>query len=168
MDHETPAERQRHLDDYLRDRKKVRAFFREIPDLFEFHLDGNAVVDGRPVWVVSGAPRPGAQPKSRDARVLLKIRGRIWIDQSEYQWVRVEGETTGTISWGLFLARLNPGAKLRFEQTRVNDEVWLPKHQWMRGFGRLGLLKRVALEEEIDWSNYRKFHVDSKLVSGPQ
>ncbi len=166
LERETPAERQRRLDNYLKDRQKVRAFFLEIPDLFDFHLDGDAVIDGRPVWVISGAPRPGAQPKSRDAGALLKIRGRMWIDKAEYQWVRVEGETTSTISWGIFLARLNPGAKLTFEQTRINDELWLPKRMWTRGQGRIGLLKKLAMEEEITWSNYRKFQAESRIVSG--
>jgi hypothetical protein len=90
----------------------------------------------------------------------------LWIDKTEYQWVRLEAETTGTISYGLFLARLNPGAKLIFEQTRVNDEIWLPRREFMRGSGRLGLVKKVAMEEELTWSNYRKFQVESKVVSG--
>ena len=168
LERETPNKRQERVDDYLKEREKDREFFREIPDLFDFRLEGDAVVDGRPVWVISGAPRFGARPKSRDARALLKIRGRIWIDKSEYQWVKIEAETTGTISWGIFLARLNPGAQLVFEQTRVNDEVWLPKRQWMRGAGRIGLLKKLAMEEEITWSNYRKFQAESKIVTDPQ
>jgi len=79
--------------------------------------------------------------------------------------VRLEAETMATISYGLFLARLNPGAKLVFEQMRVNDEVWLPKREFVRGAGRVGLLKKVAMEQELTWSNYRKFHVESKVVS---
>ena len=168
LERETPAERQHRLDEYLKERTKDRELFREIPDLFDFHLDGEAIVDGRPVWVISGAPRPGARPKSRDARALLKIRGRMWIDKTGYQWVKIEAETTETISWGIFLARLNPGAKLVFEQTRVNDEVWLPRRQWMRGSGRIGLLKKLAMEEEITWSGYRKFQAESKIVSDPR
>ncbi len=101
-------------------------------------------MDGRPVWVVSGAPRPGAKPKSRDAKMLLKIRGRMWIDKATHQWAKVEAETTDTISWGLFLARLNPGAKLTFEQTEVNSEIWLPKRLYLTGAGRVGLLKRLV------------------------
>jgi hypothetical protein len=119
------------------------------------------------VWVVSGSPRPGAQPKTRDARVLLKLRGRMWIDKSTYQWAKVEGETTDTISWGLFLARLNPGARLTFEQTEINSEIWLPKRLFVAGSGRIGLIKRLAEDQQIDWSNYRKFSVDSKIVTEP-
>jgi hypothetical protein len=162
---ETPPERKRRLEESEKLRKREFAFLSEIPDLFDLHLEGDSTVDGRPVWVVSGAPRPGAQPKSRDAKMLLKVRGRMWIDKATYQWAKVEAETTGTISWGLFLARLNPGAKLVFEQAEVNSEIWLPKRLFLTGSGRVGLVKRIAQDEEIQWSNYKKFSVDSKIVT---
>src|SRR6185369_574135 len=151
------------LTDIEKQRKREFAFLSEIPDLFDLRLEGESTVDGRPVWIVSGSPRPGAQPKSRDARVLLKLRGRMWIDKATYQWAKVEAETTDTISWGVFLARLNPGAKLVFEQTEVSPELWLPKHLYLKGSGRVGLVKRLAEDQEIQWSNYKKFSVDSKI-----
>jgi hypothetical protein len=43
--------------------------------------------------------------------------------------------------------------------------VWLPKREVMSGSGRLGLLKKIALEQELTWNNYRKFQVESKIVS---
>jgi hypothetical protein len=164
---ETPAERQRRLDEAQKQRKREFAFLSEIPDVYDLRLEGESTVDGRPVWIVSGSPRPGAQPKSRDAKVLLKLRGRMWIDKATYQWAKVEAETTDTISWGVFLARLNPGAKLIFEQTEVSPELWLPKRLYLNGSGRVGLLKRLAQDQEIRWSNYKKFSVDSKIVTGP-
>ena len=164
---ETPTEKQRRLDDYEKRRKREFAFLSEIPDLFDLRLEGESTVNGRPVWVVSGSPRPGAQPRSRDARMLLKIRGRLWIDKATYQWAKVEAETTGTITWGLFLARLNPGASLVFEQMPLNDGLWLPKRLYMTGSGRVGLIKRLAEDQEIQWSNYRKFSVDSKVLIEP-
>ena len=102
---------------------------------------------------------------SRDAKPLLKVRAKVWVDKAEYQWVRLEAETTATISFGLVIARLAPGAKLEFEQTRVNDEVGLPKREVVRGAARLGLGKKLLGEEETTWSNYRKFQVDSKVVA---
>jgi len=161
---ETPAEREKRLAKFEQERKKDRDFLREIPDLFDFRLEGESTIDGRAVWVISGTPKRGYQPKRRDARPLLKIRGKMWIDKAEYQWVRLEAETTDVISYGVFLARLNPGAKLVFEQTRVNDEVWLPRREWVRGSGRIGLLKKLAVEEEITWNGYRKFSAESKIV----
>ncbi len=164
---ETPGEKQRRMEQMEGRRRREFAFLSEIPELFDLRFEGDSTVDGRSVWVVSGEPRPGAKAKSGDAKLLLKLRGRMWIDKATYQWARVEAETTGTISWGLFLARLSPGAKMIFEQTEVNTELWLPKRLLLTGSGRVGLLKRLAREEEIDWSNYRKFTVDSRIVTNP-
>ncbi len=162
---ETPAEKQRRQEEAEKRRRREFAFLSEIPELYDLRFEGEATVDGRPVWVVSGAPRPGAKAKSGDAKMLLKVRGRMWIDKATYQWAKVEAETTDTISWGLFLARLNAGAKMTFEQTEVNSELWLPKRLLLTGSGRIGLIKRLSQDEEIEWSNYRKFSVDSKIVT---
>jgi hypothetical protein len=76
----------------------------------------------------------------------------------------LEAATTETISFGLFLARLNPGATLTFEQSPAADDLWLPRRLYMKGAGRVGLIKKIAMDQEITWSNYRKFQVDSKVV----
>ena len=165
LENETPEQRQRRLTEYEKRREKEREFLREITDLYDFHLEGDQQVDGHDVWVITAAPKPGYQPKRRDAKPLLKIRGKLWIDKAEYQWVRLEAETTDTIAFGLFIARLNPGAKLVFEQTRINDEIWLPRREFVSGSGRLGLVKKIAIEQELMWSNYRKFQVESKVVA---
>jgi hypothetical protein len=162
---QTPAEKQKRLEQAKARRKREFAFLSEIPDLFEVKLEGESIVDGRPVWVVSGSPRPGAQPKTHDAQVLLKVRGRMWIDKATYQWAKVEAETTATISWGVFLARLAPGAKMTFEQTAVTPELWLPKRLFVTGSGRLALFKHLIEDQEIQWSKYKKFSVESKIVS---
>jgi hypothetical protein len=162
---ETPQQRERREADFEKQREKDREFLREVPDLFDFKLLGDAKIDGHDVWVISATPKPDAQPKRGDAKALLKVQAKVWIDKTEYQWVRLEAETTATISFGLFIARLAPGAKLEFEQTRVNDQVWLPKREVVSGAARLGLVKKLVGEEETTWNNYRKFQVDSKVVA---
>ncbi len=166
LERETPEQRQRRLAEYEKRRRKDREFLQEITELYDFRLEADQQVDGHQAWVIAAAPKPGYEPRHRDAKPLLKIRGKLWIDKAEYQWVRLEAETTDTISFGLFIARLNPGAKLVFEQARVNNEIWLPKREYVRGSGRLGLVKKIALEQELTWSNYRKFQVESKVVAG--
>jgi hypothetical protein len=165
LEQESPQQRARREAEYEKEREKDREFLREVPDLFDFKLLGDQKIDGHDVWVISGTPKPGYHPKRSDAKPLLKVQAKMWIDKAEYQWVRLEAETTATISFGLFIARLNPGAKLVFEQTRVNDEVWLPKREIISGAGRLGLVKKLAGEQETTWNNYRKFQVDSKVVA---
>ena len=166
LEKETPKEKERRRADYEKSRRREREFLMEVADAYDFHLEGDQKVDGHDVWVISGTPHPGYHAKSREGKALLKIRGRIWIEKAGYEWVRLEAETTETISFGLFLARLNPGAKLVFEQTRVNEEVWLPKREFLSGSGRIGLLKRVAQDQEITWNSYKRFRVESKIVTG--
>ena len=166
LEKETPEQTRRRLADYEKDRRHDREFLLELPDAYDFQMEPDQQIDGQDVWVIEGVPKPGYHPKSRDGRAFSKIRGKIWIEKAGYQWVRLEAQTTATISFGVFLARLNPGARLVFEQTRVNDEVWLPKREFLSGSGRVGLLKRIAEEQEVDWTNYRKFTVESTIVSG--
>jgi hypothetical protein len=164
---ESPTEKQKRQEEAEKRRRREFAFLSEIPELFDLRFEGDSVVDGRSVWVVSGVPRPGARAKSGDAKMLLKLRGRMWIDKATYQWARVEAETTETISWGLFLARLNAGSKMIFEQAEVGPELWVPKRLRLTGSGRIGLIKRLAQDQEIEWTNYKKFSVDSKIVNSP-
>jgi hypothetical protein len=161
---ETPEEKQKRAADFEKSRRRERAFLLEIPDAFDLHLDGSDTIDGRDVWVVSGAPKPGYHAKTRDGAALSKIRGKMWIEKAGYQWVRVEAETIQTISFGVFLARLNPGARLVLEQGRVSDGLWLPKREYMIGKGRVALVKRIAEDDEITWTDYKKFQVESRIV----
>jgi hypothetical protein len=161
---ESPEEKQRRAAEFEKSRRRDRAFLLEIPDAFDLRLEGSDTVDGQDVWVISGVPKPGYRAKSREGAALAKIRGKMWIEKAGYQWVRVEAETTETISFGLFLARLNPGAKLVMEQTRISDQIWFPKRLYMAGKGRVALVKRIAEDDEITWTDYKKFQVDSRIV----
>ncbi len=168
LDKETPEEKQRRAAEREQARRRERRFLLEITDAYNLKLDGEEKVDGHDAWVISGTPKAGYRPKSREGAAMLKIVGKIWIEKAGYQWVRLEARTTGTISFGWFLARLNPGAKLVVEQSRINDEVWLPTREYLSGSGSVGLLKRISEDEEITWTNYRKFQVESKVVpAGP-
>lgn len=163
---ETPEERAAREAKLDKEREKEREFLREVPDIYDFRIEREDKVDGRDVWVISATPKADYKPRHADAKPLLKIKGEIWIDKAEYQWVRLEAETIDTISFGWFLARLSPGSRLEFEQSRVNDEIWLPKREYVRGSARLGLVKKLSMEQELTWSHFRKFQADSRIVSG--
>ncbi len=162
---ESDSDREKRLAKKEKERQKELEFLREIPDIYDFQIERSDKVEGRDVWVISATPKANYTPKNSDAKVLQKMKGELWIDKTEYQWVRLEVETIDTISFGLVLFRLSPGSKLTFEQARVNDEVWLPKRQWVRGGARIALLKKLSEEDEVTWSNFRKFSADSKVVA---
>jgi hypothetical protein len=115
--------------------------------------------------VVEATPRPAYRPHSRESNFLPHLRGKLWIDKQSYQWVKLEAEVIHPISWGLFLIRLDPGGRISFDQTRVNDEVWLPKKMMVAASGRLGLFKKLRMQEDITYKNFRKFQAEARIVA---
>jgi hypothetical protein len=162
---ETEVERKKRLEREAKDREEEREFVREISDAYTFHVAGLESVDGRDTYVIDANPRPGFQPHHKEAKYLSKVRGRIWIDKADGQWVKLDIEALDTLSWGLFLARVHPGTHIVVEQTRINDEVWLPKHVWMKLDAKIALLKNYNLTADIIYTDYKKFRADTKIVS---
>lgn len=160
-----PGQRARRLSEREKRRREGREFAREIPEAFTFRLAGQDTLEGRPVWIIDAEPKPGYKGKAKHANLLSKFRGRLWIDQQDYQWVRAEVETIAPVRFGWILAKLDPGARMTFEQRRVHGEVWLPSHAWMRLGARLALVRRLDAEVEVSWRDYRKFQTDSRVTA---
>jgi hypothetical protein len=146
-------------------REESRKFLREVPDAFKFTLAGEQNISGKPAWVIDAEPNPGFQPKTMQGRILSKIRGKIWIDEGEYQWVKADMQVLDTISLGMALFRISPGGAIHFEQKRINDEVWLPERIQIRADARLAYVKKVRTEIDITYKDYKKFQTDAKIVS---
>jgi hypothetical protein len=157
-------ETDRDREKFEKERLEERRFAREIPDAFNFQLLAEETIDGLPVWKIQAEPKPGFKPQERRADLLQKVRGTLWIDQAGYQWVRAEIDVIDTISWGFFVLRIPAGAKISFAQTRVNEEVWLPKVVHVRADAKLALLKTFRLDFDVAYSNYRKFGADSQII----
>jgi hypothetical protein len=51
------------------------------------------------------------------------------------------------------------------EQTRVNDEVWLPKQVTFKLSARVALLKGFNIDGEQSYRDYKKFRTSSRIVS---
>lgn len=149
---------------WAKERAEERQFLQEIPQAYDFTLIGAQEIDGRAVWQIHAEPREDFKPEEGRAKVLSKIRGDVWIDQTEYQWVKAEFDVIDTISWGWFVLRIPPGARITFEQTRINDEVWLPDNIHVRADAKLGLLKTFRLGMDVVYRDYRKFQTESQIV----
>ncbi len=162
---ETPAQREKRLADWRGKRERDREFLREVPDAFDFRTAGEENVDGRRVYVIDAMPRRDYRPKTGAAKVLPRMKGRLWIDAETYAWVKAEAETIDTVSFGGFAFRLNPGARLTLLQARVNGEIWLPKRVWVTWRARLLLLKKLSGEVDLTYSDYKKFQSDSHIVA---
>jgi hypothetical protein len=162
---ETEAQRAKRIADFEKRRRKEIELIGELPKAFDFRVVGEETVSGAEAWVLDATPRPGYEPRDRRARFFPKLKGRLWLSKQDYSWVKAEAEVIDTISFGLFVARLGKGARLRFEQVRVNDEVWLPSHIAVAASARVALLKKYNVEQDISYKRYRKFQSDSRIVS---
>jgi hypothetical protein len=162
---ESPAEREKRLADYQRRHKEEHEFLREVPDAYDFRLLGEETLNGRSAYVVMGEPRSDFRPTLNGARVLPKIRPKLWIDKDGYQWLKMEAEVIDTITWGGFLLRLHPGSHIELEQTLVNNEAWFPLHARIDLDARVALFKSIRMEIEAQFSDYKKFRTDSRVIS---
>jgi hypothetical protein len=164
--HETPAQREKRVSEYDNRPGRNRAMLNEIPEAFDFRFRAEEEVDSRPVYVIEGTPRAGYRPQSTDARILLpKLKLTVWIDKADFNWARINAEVIDTITWGLCLFKMSPGARFELQQTRVNDEVWLPKHTRVIVSARVAFVKKLNMEQEATFKNFRKFQSDSQIVS---
>lgn len=161
---ESENDRAKRAEREKKDREEGRQFEREIADAYNFTLLGTELVGGREAWVISAEPRPGFVPHMKYANLLSKFRGRVWIDKADLQMSRLDVECLDTVSWGLFLARFHRGSHFMIEQTRVNDEVWLPRQVAFNIGVRLALLKNFNVDEEQTFRDYKKFRTDAKIV----
>ncbi len=161
---ESEDARRKRLEKEEKDREDDRKFVLEAADAFNFRLLGSEIIDGHDTWVLEGEPRPGYQPKAKDAGMLRNFKGRVWIDKAEEQWVKLDVTVIDTISWGFLLARFHKGTHAVVEMTEVNQEVWLPKQVEFHLDVRLALLKGVDEDIEQTYRDYKKFRTDTKIT----
>jgi hypothetical protein len=62
------------------------------------------------------------------------------------------------------LARIHKGTHVLVELTRVNDEVWLPKHVQLHFDARVALFKGYNEDVEVSFRDYKKFRTDTKMT----
>ena len=165
---ESPAERERRIADYEKRRKREQGTMHEVADAFDFKIAGQERIEGRDVWVIDATPRRDYRPRSRDAKILPHVQGRLWIDQKTYNWVKLDAEVIDTVTWGLFLIRLDKGAHVAIDETRVNNEVWLPRRISITASARLGIFKQLRVQQETTYRSFRKFQSDSHLMAVQQ
>ena len=114
--------------------------------------------------LVNFSPRKNYTPKTSDARELQHAAGRLWISEDDHQLVRLEAELLDSIKMGFgLLAKIQKGSKVSFESRKINDEIWLPIKAEMSLNGRLLLLKGLNMNVILEFSDHKKFNVDTIL-----
>jgi len=123
---------------------------------------------GQEVIVFDFGPNPDYKPKNLAENIVQKLGGVLWVDEQARDVARLEARFNDNVKiGGGILASLSKGSNLVFEQTMVNDEVWLPSYSEVHAAARVVFFK--VKENEIDrYSDYKKFSSEVKLgVSTP-
>lgn len=139
----------------LRADKESRAFIGEVVNAFNFRLLGEQVVEGRPAYILEATPRSGYRYRSKYGKMFCRVRGKLWVDKQDFGWVKVDASVMAPFSMGLFLARVQPGTHIVFDQIRVAEGVWLPKRIEIKAEAKILFVKNYQMQEVITYSEYR-------------
>ena len=152
---ESKSDRAKRVAKYEKERRQDHAMIAEMAKAFDFKLTGSERLNGHDTWVFDAAPKPGYVPKSRDAKVLPGMKGKLWVDKQQYQWVKVQGEVIHPVSFYGVLAKVSPGTRFVLEQEPVNGSLWMPKHLSMVvKASALGFINESSTDDET-YKNYK-------------
>lgn len=120
---------------------------------------------GRDTIVVEYAGDPGAKTKNSFENVIRDMAGTLWIDEKDRVIVQLQGHFVDAfkIGGGLMVS-IQKDTSFGMQQTRINDEVWLPAHIEGRGEARVFLFFKFNGSLNIVNSDYRKFKTTSKIL----
>lgn len=134
----------------------------DIFNVFDVKMLAREPIDGHDTIAFSLSPKPDARPRTDSGKMMHHFAARAWISESEHELVRVQVESLDTVSFGLgLLARLHKGAVATYQRRKVNGEAWLPAKVTYGGSGRVLLVRTLRLGGYSEFSNYRKFTVDT-------
>jgi hypothetical protein len=152
---ETAQERAARLKAIEKSREDERGLVEDVQQAYKFTLLAPQEWNGHTCYVIQADPKPGFQPRSKDGKYLPKFRGKIWVDQKEMQWAKVDLEMVETISFGWFVARLNKGTHVQVEQARVAGDIWLPTQVHVKVQGRVALVQDVNYDMTRTYRDYK-------------
>lgn len=153
--HESPRDRKRRVAKYERERAQDQAMMREMGEAFNFRLVTETKMDGRDVYQFEATPKPGYVPKTRETRVLLGMKGTLWVDKETCQWVKVEAQVIKPVSFYGFMAKVSPGTRFELEQRPVAGNLWMPTHFAVKvNASALGFINENSTDDET-YRDYR-------------
>jgi hypothetical protein len=155
-------EREKAVRSQEKDRKRYVAAVDDVFRVYDIKMVRRETIDGRDTILATLTPKPDARPLTDDGKIMRHFSARAWISESDYELARVEVEAIDNLSFGLgLLARVHKGTVATYQRRKVNDEVWLPEKVTWTASARVMLVKSLRLRGVSEFSNYRKFTVDT-------
>jgi hypothetical protein len=165
---QTPSDRAKAVRAYQKDRREALDRINDVFVVYDITMAGRERIDGHDTIALTLEPKPNSRPATREGKWMQYFRCRAWISETDHELVRlnVEAIRAANIGFGM-LARMNKGTVMTFTRRFVNDEVWLPARADYTIKARVLMLKRYLQGGTIEFSNYRKFTVDTTTTIAP-
>jgi hypothetical protein len=103
--------------------------------------------------VFQATPHAGYHARGNYDKMFSKVEGKLWIDKSDFGWIKVEAQVTQPFSMGLFVARVQRGSHITIPTACVGkpESAWF-EHQssrqnWSQTRGRTTNIR-------VDYSAY--------------
>jgi len=134
-----------------------RTAMEDVVAMLTFKMARREHVNGRDAIVVTFTPRPEGEPETREGRIAKSFTGSVWVDETAHEVVRIEATAVDTISFGFgIIARLNEGSTVTLHRQPIDNGIWLPASIRFAGEGRALLLRKLNVDQRIEWSEYKK------------
>jgi hypothetical protein len=126
---------------------------------FDTKPNGSAELDGRNNLLFIAVPKsedPAALKQAAHEGTAWEMK--FWVDEHDGVFRKIEGKA---LAEGM---RYEKDTLVTYEWKKVNDEAWLPVRFWFKGKVRY-MMHDVPAEAEQTYSDYRKFHADTKVIT---
>jgi hypothetical protein len=140
-----------------RRREGRRTSMDDVVAMLTFTTERRETLNGRDAIVVRFTPRATATPETREGRIARVFAGSVWVDEAAREVMRVEATAVDSISFGFgLIARLNKGTTVTLTRDQIQGPLWLPTSIRFAGEGRALLVRKLHVDQRIEWFDYKK------------
>lgn len=132
-------------------------------DIMDVRNERRELYRGDPTIVFDFVGRKDAKTHGIAEDASKKLQGTIWINETDRQVVHLEASFDDNFKLvGGLVATVQKGSSFRFDQSKVNGEIWLPTGAEGTMQARLLMLKKLRQRfKERDY-DYQRFRVETQ------
>jgi len=138
----------------------------ELLSRFELKFVAEEVRDGRPVYVLDFAPRPGLSLDSVSDRALASMGGRTVIDAADLQIYSLDAHLTKSLKVGGGLLANVKDAGMTYQSVRLDGGLWFPCIVDLHVVGKKAVFFRLDTGFRYEFANLKSFRVETESVVG--
>ena len=123
---------------------------------------------GQDVVVFDFGPNPDYKPKRLVEKLIYDLFGTVWVDPQVQDIARLEARFGNSVKiGGGVVASLQKGSAFQFEQSLVNNQVWLPSYDEVHVGAKVFMVKNLREDVVDHYYDYQKFDVKTQQKIAP-